>query len=129
MSRVEDSYRRYLELGGIINEKDHQSTIDRMNSRTLETMDMRVRNSIRQARKIAEYSGIELTDSGDTLDPKIILYVILRLDTKPKEVEYHHEQMSDQRIFAEVLRMLGDEISLDKLVKAHPHISFKYERG
>ena len=129
MSKDRNDYGCYLELGGIINEEDYQSAIDRMNSRTLETMDMRVRNSIRQARKIAEYSGIELTGSEDTLDPRIVLYVILRLDTKPEEVKYHHEQMSDQRIFGEVLRMLGDEDSLDKLAKAHPHISFKYERG
>ena len=31
MNKAEDGYRRYLELGGIINETDYQSAIDRMN--------------------------------------------------------------------------------------------------
>ena len=129
MSRVGSDYRRYLELGGIINEKDYQSANDRMNSCTLETGSPRVRNSIKQVRVIAEHLGIELTGPGDILDPRIILYVILRSEVRPEDVKHHHSQMSDQRIFGEVLRMLGDEDSLDKLVKAHPNISFEYERG
>ncbi len=83
---------------------------------------------VEQVKEIAKYSGIELRDSGDTLDPRIVLYVILRGDVRPEGVKHHHSQMSDQRIFGEVLRMLGDVDSFDKLVKAHPHISFKYER-
>ena len=130
MGKVGSDYRRYLELGGIINEKEYQSAIDRMNSvRMLATRDPQVRNSIMQAKVIAGCSGIELSDSEDTPDPRIILYVILRNDVRPKGVKHYHSQMSDQRIFGEVLRMLGDEDSLDKLVKAHPHISFEYERG
>ena len=35
----------------------------------------------------------------------------------------------NQRIFGEVLRMLGDADSLDKLIKTYPNISFKYEKG
>ena len=52
-------YRRYLELGGIINEKDYRSAIDRMNRpRLLEGMGPQIRNSIMQAREMAEYAGI-----------------------------------------------------------------------
>ena len=132
MSGAEFSYRRYLELGGIINETDYQSAIDRMHSmHTLEEGDPQVGNSIRQVqvRVIAEYAGIELSGSGDTPDKRIVLYVILRGDMRPNGVKHHHSQMSDQRIFGEVLRMLEDKDSLDKLVKAHPHISFEYQRG
>ncbi len=124
----EDNYQRYLELGGIINEKDCQSALDRM-GKVLDETEPSVRASISQAKGIAEHAGIKLRGSIDSLDPKIVLYVILRLDINPEGVKYHHSQMSDQRIFGEVLRMLGDIDSLEKLIKAYPNISFKYERG
>ncbi len=127
---VENNYQRYLGLGGIINENDYQSALDRMNSvHTLDRKDPQVIDSIRQVVDMARYAKIILSDLKDVLDPRVVLYVILRLDTKPEDVEYHHSQMSDQRIFGEVLRMLGDASSLDKLIKAYPNISFKYERG
>lgn len=120
-------HQRYLELGGIINEEDYQSALDRMiNMSTLNRENPRVR----QAVDIARYSGIKLNDSkSGVFDPRVVLYVILRNDIRPEGVKYHHDQMSDQRIFGEVLRMLGDAASLDKLIKAFPNISFKYERG
>lgn len=127
---LENNYQRYLELGGIINENDCQSALDRMNSaHALDRKDPQVIDSIRQVVDMARYVKIKLNDSEDVLDPMVVLYVILRLDTKPKDVKYHHSQMSDQRIFGEVLRMVGDADSFDKLVKAYPNISFKYERG
>lgn len=126
----ENNYQHYVELGGIINEKDYQSALGRMNNTsTLGRRSPQIIDSIQQAVNTARYAGIELKDSGDVLDPKIRLYVILRLDVRPEGVEHHHSQMGDQRIFGEVLRMLGDADSLDKLVKAYPNISFKYERG
>lgn len=131
LNKDEISYRRYLGLGGIINENDYQSAIDRMPGiRRLVMLESSgsVQSRVEQAKGIAQYSGIKLNDPGDAPDPRIILYVILRGDTRPEGVKYHHDQMSDQRIFGEVLRMLGDTDSFDKLVKAHPHISFKYER-
>ena len=127
---LENNYQRYLELGGIINEKDYQNALDRMNNtRILDKKSPEIRNSIQQVVNMARYAKIELNDSEDVHDPKILLYVILRLDIKPEDVEYHHSQMSDQRIFGEVLRMLGDADLLDKLIKAYPNISFKYEKG
>ncbi|MBI2068837.1 MAG: hypothetical protein HYT67_01900 [Candidatus Yanofskybacteria bacterium] len=132
MSGAEVGYRCYLELGGIINETDFRSAIGRMpdmcriivfeNSGSIQSR-------VGQVREIAKYSGIELRGPEYILDPRIVLYVILRGDTRPEGVKYHHGQMSDQRIFGEVLRMLGDVDSFDKLVKAHPHISFEYKRG
>lgn len=135
MYKVPISYSRYLELGGIINEKDFRGAIFQMHSMRmmlerggLEARTYGILSRAEQAKGIARYSGIELSDSRDTPDPRIVLYVILRGDTRPEGVNYHHDQMSDQRIFGEVLRMLGDEDSFNKLVKAHPHISFKYQR-
>ena len=122
-TNLENSYQRYVELGGIINEKDYRGALDRVKDTT--TLDKAL---ISQAENIAERAKIILRNSEDTLDPKIILYGILRADTAPEGTKYHHSQMSDQRLFAEALRMLGDADSLEKLIKAHPNISFKYKK-
>ncbi len=77
-----------------------------------------------QAENIAKFAGIELHNTEDAIDKRIALYAILRSDVKPKGVEHYHSDMSDQRLFAEVLRMLGDDESLDKMIVAYPNISF-----
>ena len=115
------NYQQYLELGGIINEKDYDSALARAESTT--TLN---KTLIRQAESIAKFVGIELHDRGDAIDRRTILYGILRSDIRPEKVKYHRDQMSDQRIFVEALRMLGDVKSLDKMVKAYPNISFEY---
>ncbi len=118
-------YEWYQKLGGIINEKDFQNALDRINNaRTLDRRDPQIRNSILQAVGIARCADIKLNDSEDAVDPRIVLYVILRADAMPEGIRYHHSQMSDQRLFAEALRMLGDVDSLNKLINTHPHISF-----
>ena len=115
------SYRQYWESGGIINEKDYESILTRARNTT--TLD---ETRIKQAEGIAKFAGIELNNTEDGIDQRIILYGILRSDIKPEEVKSHHSQMSDQRLFAEALRMLGDVESLDKMIKAYPNISFIY---
>ena len=118
------SYQRYLNLGGNINEKDYESALK--NAKDTTTLD---KTLITNAKNIAKFAGIELHDTKDNIDPRIILYGILRRDIQPKDVTHHHQQMSDQRIFAEALRMLGDVDSLKKVIKAYegnPSMSFKY---
>lgn len=112
-------YQRYQELGGIINEKDYESVLARV--RNITTLD---RALIQQAELIAQIAGIELHNTKDAPDQRMILYGILRTDPKPKEVKYHHSQMCDQRLFAEALRMLGDTDALDKVMHTHPYVSF-----
>lgn len=114
----ENTYERYKSLGGIINEKDYQSALDRAKHTT--TFDLTL---ITQTETVARAGGILLHNAENSLDPRTILYGILRRDTNP-EAKYHHSSMSDQRLFAEVLRMLGDTDSLQKLIQAHSHISF-----
>ncbi len=115
----ETCYQQYQELGGIINEEDYQSALAKAkNTTTLDT------TLIKQSELIARIAGIELCNTKDSIDQRIILYGILRTDTKPKKVKYHHCQMCDQRLFAEALRMLGDTDSLNKLIKTYHHISF-----
>ena len=115
------NYPRYKELGGIINEKDYDSAIERMKNVTAPD-----KTHALQAEGMARFAGIELHSTEDTIDPRVILYGILRSDVQPKGIKYHHSQMTDQKIFVEALRMLEDVESIEKMVKAHPHISFKY---
>ncbi|MDP3697043.1 MAG: hypothetical protein Q8R55_03345 [Candidatus Taylorbacteria bacterium] len=107
-------YQRYQELGGIINEKDYGSALTKAKNTTTLAIAL-----IKGLRVIAEFAGIELHNAKDSIDPRTILYGILRTDTKPEGVQDHHSQMSDQRLFAEALRMLGDTDALNKLVDAH----------
>jgi len=115
---TESTYGQYAGLGGIINEKDYQSALERA-----QNTNERNEYLIAQTETIARAAGIELHNSKDSLDPRTKLYGILRHDENP-EAQHHHSQMSDQRLFAEALRMLGDTESLEKLIKTHPHISF-----
>ena len=112
------AYGKYQKLGGIINEKDCISALTRAEKIVAFNEPLR-----RQAKNIAEYAGIVLDDSGG-IDPKVKLYAVLRADNKPRNVKNHHSQMSDQRLFAEAIRMLGDVDSLNKMIAAYPDISF-----
>ena len=119
---MEENYQNYKELGGIINEGDYQSALTRAKNTT--TIYDRW---VKQSELIARVAKIELRNEKDSLDQRTILYGVLRSD-KPKGVKYHHCQMSDQRLFAEVLRMLGDVDSLDKLINTHPNIFLFVEK-
>ena len=81
---LEYNYPHYLELGGIINEKDYQSVIDRVNkTHILDRRISQVRSSIFQAVGIARHAGIELNGTEKNqdypMDVLVVLYVILRL--------------------------------------------------
>lgn len=120
----ENNYQQYLELGGIINEKDYEDALAKAQKTTA-----RDEARIRQAENIAKFAGIESHNTEGAIDQRIILYEILRSDVMPKGVKYHHSQMSDQRIFVEALRMLGDVESVDKMIKKYSNISFRYREG
>ena len=59
--------------------------------------------AMEQAENMAEFAGIELQDH----DPRVKLYATLR------------DKTSDQSLFAEVLRILGDTEALNKLIGAY----------
>ncbi|MCK9352174.1 MAG: hypothetical protein WCT49_03040 [Candidatus Paceibacterota bacterium] len=117
--KIRNCYKRYAELGGIINESDYNSILARAYNEP-----PRDAISVMQAGSIAKCSGIKLHNTKVALDKTTTLYEIMRLDKMPKGVEYHHCQMDDQRLFAEALRMIGDIDSLDKLFRTYPHITF-----
>ena len=112
------AYDRYRELGGIINEKACKSALEKAEKTAAFHKFL-----IGQAENIARHAGIVLDNSGG-VDPRVKLYAVLRSDNKPEDERDHHSQMSDQRLFAEAVRMLGDADSLNKIIAAYPHISF-----
>ena len=105
-------YEQYKKLGGIINEKDYKNALLRAkNKKNIN------QSTMAQAENMAKVAGIALTDR------ELALYAVLREDANPDPKErYHHSQMTDQRLFAEVLRMLGDTESLRKLISRYPNI-------
>ena len=119
----ENNYERYnKELGGIINEQDYQGALDRMDgAKELKEDNPRIIQALNIAR-IAEIDLIGLNNAEKARDPKVLLYATLRGDVGPKDNRNHHSQMSDQRLFGEALKMLGDTVSLKKLVEKLPHI-------
>lgn len=119
----ENNYQHYLDMGGIINETDYKNALDRAKGPL--TLN---KSRVKQAESIARFLEIELHNTENTPDPRIVLYGVLRGDIRPEGVKNHHDQMCDQQIFVEVLRMLGDFESVEKAIKAYPNISFKYQR-
>ena len=108
----ENSFKEYALQGGIINEKDYKNAL--LRAKNIKNINQ---STMAQAENMAKVAGIALTDR------ELALYAVLREDANPDPKErYHHSQMSDQRLFAEMLRMLGDIESLQKLISRHPNI-------
>ena len=113
LDNSQNSYQRYRELGGIINEKDYRSAIARAEGTTPANESL-----VLQAKEIAQYAGIALDNAKDAPDHRIALYAALRADTNLGKKK-HYSQMGDQRLFAEVLRILNDTNALSKLIDAY----------
>jgi hypothetical protein len=110
----QENWQEYQALGGTLDESSYQSVVEKMKSVT--TADAVYAT---QAAVIARAAGM---DSLGNSDSRVIAYSVLRSDTNTAGEEHHHSQMSDQKLFAEALRIQGDKESLDKLIVSHPHI-------
>lgn len=120
------NYRDYKIASGQFfkNETDYSSAIARAGGK--KTIDS---HTLAQAQIMARVAGITLEDPKEGIDQLVALYEVLaelranrNLDPKEKD-KYNWSKMdSDQRLFAEALRMLGDSESLAKFLAAHPHI-------
>jgi len=117
-SRHNISYSRYLELGGIINNYDYRSALERA-AQTDVTSEV----FTSQAKYTAGPAGIDLSKIEGGQRGIINLYGVLRTDLNP-EATHHHGQMSDQRLFVEALRMLDYPDLLEKVISAYPNIDF-----
>ena len=139
-------YQQYLESGGAFNEKDYENAIQKvrdamemttheMPSEQEKPIENQAQHQLKtmvenetppekhaqlQVKMIAEYAGIELNK--DKADQRAVLYGILRDNSQSKETQSRYSQMSDQRLFAEALRMLEDKDALNKLIEANHKI-------
>lgn len=73
-----------------------------------------------QAQRIVRFVG--LTHPDGELRAITTLYCVLRTDVIPG-AEYHHGQMSDERLFAEALRMLNYPDQLEKVIETYHNLS------
>lgn len=112
-------------LNGIINEFDFRRLIYATKASTLPSLKAgldafeqhQIDQRVLQAENMAEAAGIELDNSAG-LDPRVLLFAIMRAETRPKGAEFYHDDMTDNRMFEEVLRMAGDVVSLNKFLES-----------
>lgn len=111
------SYAGYVRCGGLINETDYQSAMERADAgKVNEVLERHVEN-------MAEFSGVSLDairiETG--IDPRV-LYGILREDVGAEGLKHHHSQMSDQKLFVETLHMLQKDDAACAVENAYPNI-------
>lgn len=107
-------YKEYKALGGILDEREYRNVLGRIDSSR--NVPPNSPTSL-QAKVMANVAGI-------TLSPEtVVLYGILRNDVKPDpDTEEHYSTLTDQKLFAEALRMVGDKDSLATFIEKHAHI-------
>jgi hypothetical protein len=129
-SSTKEAYAGYQGAGGIINEGVFQRIFKEAEAANgLDQKKSEIKTAIQQGIHIANFAKIELHNLEKKLDPKIILYVLLRTDYIPEGEQNHHGQMSDQQIFMEAARMLGDSEAIEKMKKTYPNINFEYKKA
>ena len=118
------TYAGYAALDGRIDEVNYTRVMKKV--RENESIGAVDGFAIDQTKITADISGISLdairNETG--VDPRTI-YGILRRDIRPPGTEYHHDQMSDQQLLVEALRMLEQESAVSAVIKRHPHIQFQ----
>ena len=100
-----------------MNEKEYESALAR--SRAVTAPGTPEKELGQEPGNMAKFAGIELHNTKDVLDERVVLYRILKTDAAPKRGFHQESKMSDQRLFAEALRMLGDMDALKKLIAAN----------
>jgi len=106
----ESDYANYKTLGGILNQEDYQNVLMSI----VENAPLNPAWS-RHAHLMAKTAGI-------TLSPETVtIYGILRGE-KPDPRKEHFSEMSDHKLLAEALRIVGNTDSLITFVAKYPHI-------
>ena len=117
----QNDYEKYRNAGGFLSEADFANALAEVKARrTVEP------HSLSQAEGMAKAAGIVLESREEGIDPRVALYDVLHdmLRVDDRDINrYPLSQLSDQPLFAEVLRMLGDTQSLAKFLKTHSAIS------
>lgn len=106
-----EAYERYHARGGSINETEYLDILKQAEN-AKEIKDI----FSNHAEIYARNAGVTLSNSENNIDPKVILYGILR-DAKYPETQTgsHYTQMSDQNLLHEVMLILEDMDSAKQL--------------
>ena len=113
IEQEKDRYELYLKLGGVSKRKNYRSALHEAETITPSE------SSMMQAENMAQRAKIELQKDG--IGHVVRLYAALRGNER-------YAQESDQKVFAEALRMLGDSDSLKKLTEANIEIFSNYTK-
>jgi hypothetical protein len=103
-------YDKYAASGGILSQEEYRRVMKRAEAETTP-------NSMwsAHANSMARAAGI-------TLSPETAaIYGILR-DEKPDPEKKRYSELSDQKLLAEALLIIGDESSRSVFIEKHPHI-------
>ncbi len=105
-------YKEYRKLGGALSQEEYENVLKRSADGKYAPS-----SSLWQghANFMAEATGITLTPEA------VVIYGILRSEN-PDPIKEHFSEMSDQKLLAEALRIVGDKISLDIFIEKLPHI-------
>jgi len=137
----EDGFQNYQELGGKLRKVNFIRVLakaEELKASTPHPESILHPELIKQVELIAETAGIALHNEAG-VDKRALIYAILRGDPvprapkpepgKPGDYDNHYTRMSDQRLFGEALRVVGDTGSLDKLKETYPNITFDNVAG
>jgi len=107
-------YENYKASGGILSQAEYQSVLERAaDSKNVPSVSTEA-----QATHMAQASEIVLSPE------TVTIYGILRHDEKPSpDTKGHYSALSDQKLLAEALRLVGDERPLTTFIEKYPHIS------
>ena len=105
---AESSFLRYQAAGGkSIDDKKYKIIFEKFKQPSAPD-----EYAVKHAEAMAARAGIELQSSKDSHDPRVVLFGILRAETG----------LTDQRAFAEALRMSGDTELLKTFIEKNPEI-------
>jgi|GEM_PF-3164036 len=118
------SYEQYQESGGILEHAPFKKLL-----RKAEIDIQESKMCAAQVTAIAQAAKIDLDGAGNLSNETVAVYKLLRTNAIA-DVYFinHHRGMCDIQIFADALRIVQDDDSLEKLSRAFPHISFGKNR-
>lgn len=105
-------YEKYKTLSGALRQEQYQDVLKRAAEGTEAPT---TSQSSTNVNFMAQRAGIALSPE------TVTIYGILR-NEKPDGISENYHEMSDQKLLAEALRMVGDTASLTTFIEKYPHI-------
>lgn len=107
---IGQGYDKYMALGGILSQKEYREVMKRAGDETISSSKWSA-----HANSMARAADIILSPE------TVTIYGILR-DEKSDPKKKHYSELSDQKLLAEALLIIGDESSWSVFTEKYPHI-------